>query len=531
MRTPLGLETSNFSPDSYMRPPEVASNTIGTDDILFMANTPQPIEYREIVTADGEVHDIPVAAYVEVDDQKLWIGVKQAEDQREPESVIVYEVEETVDGRGVLQSKRRFHSRDTALVYRGTKTNSHITLGRSHNKHEGWWRFDVRSGNSATITVSEASAPRVERFKPKPSTSRIAAATIAAVALAGPTIGVGYDVIQAGRADYSAGNDFREALAQDPTYPQEDVNDVATLMDHLQTGNRDAILAVAEEYAAENPDNIITPAQTQEHKKRINESNTNEGVIEVLDDFMELYGKDAVAFTSEEKLSGYSNGEPSIENFDLNEMSVDATKGIANAVVSAYGSLPKSVVENAEFARLEIATSNGTAAGVYTRAYTTEEVGKEIIALAATSNPAMRSGYASMAVLEGSGTNEWVALHELRHAKQSVDEIYAQPKSSGIVSMLTEVLNRWRGKAEFHSLYGANERTEEADADVFAAATSPSRTDRRGLAHPNAYRAYHSKANFNALGQLARLETGNGDGAAAWVLAHNERLMGEDALR
>ncbi len=521
-------EAAGFQQPAYVA--EIHDHTV-----LYMANAPQPIETQVIRGGDGADIEYPISGYVTIDGRQLWITTRLTEDAEDPdmpEAITALEVERDESGIARVVSRRQINPQQDETLYHNPETGSELTLSRVDNdvdRCRGQWRFNYSGKSGARIAVAEASNPHKEKQRKMSWGRKLAVGAMALMAF-GPIVTNTVDEVQKINPYYSAAADTRSMLSGTDAYPSS-IEMVTGLMGDLHRGDKAAILSAAREYQHKYPDDVVTPEERDQYIEDLDKQQTNPAVFDTLSKFMDIYGKDVFAHAqhgSADQLGSFSSNTP-----------VEETKEVARAAINALSVMPKSIIENANFDALEIGNSMagilGGEGGVNMTVREGPAKHRRIIGLATdpqgypqkiTSGIQMNIGNKVI----GNSSKEWETLHELGHATQDVEK-NSQAKSGGIRGGVDFILGKWVDSPEYTSGYAAAAPDEgESDADVMAGAASPNVFDSSGLADPNAYVSFHSGANEKVLNKLTRIEDMSHGGGSAWVVAHNKRLMGKDAL-
>lgn len=310
-------------------------------------------------------------------------------------------------------------------------------------------------------------------------------------------------------AEYSPESQQRKREDRDAWHAT--VDRVAQTMLDLDAGDKDAIISRAETFSQLNAANIMEPAQVQGYLDRMEQAEDNDAVIAAFDEFMGFFGKTASLMTE---------SSSNIDSLDPNT-DVDKTRILLSNYVGALAYLPKPFVENFPFTNIQVGNKASMTAGHYD--------GSRDVTVATYSNLNRQVENFGLVVFpnwiyDGEETDAHVIIHEMQHAKNNggwSDNATQNIPLGYVEHSVRELIGRPE-LASHYSTKSPKEANSDLVANVFDSSVGPE--------HPNEARRFGSAENADMILQLAIFEQ-DSPGFTDYVIAHNKRLMGDQALQ
>lgn len=294
---------------------------------------------------------------------------------------------------------------------------------------------------------------------------------------------------------------------------------VAQTMEDLDAHRYTEIRQRAETYRSEHKDELMSEEQLADFSVRVENAETNDQVMTVLQDFMAFFEVEA---RFKDETDSY------FERFEQ-RTNVERARQTARDIIDVFGILPKPMISGGDLKTIEVAGSiNNTSGGVTTMG--TYSSGEGVMTVPASSN--IRDSvykYLYPFPVSEDGSAQSVIGHELVHSNSELQSHNLFPDLnndfflSTIIHILRTRLANYPSTVSGYASTSGVENYAELGSGVI--------TDRiDGLAHPDVGRLYHSQANKSLLVTLIDYETKYGDGFADYIVSANDRIMDRSAL-
>jgi hypothetical protein len=272
---------------------------------------------------------------------------------------------------------------------------------------------------------------------------------------------------------------------------QAAVKRVARTMHDLDEHNNAAVTQRAAHFEAAHPGEFMSTERLQHIQEQLDQATTNQAVIQVLDEFIGFYNRNAALQAPSTELS--MQEEP-ILAFDP-ATDVATTRAYAKGAVRGISVLPRSFVESARFETLEFGTPNANAK---------QQIGGRYVI-----NPYdHRASKLRIALHEEVKDKEQASaltiLHELAHAEHQDLDRHAHARhdataSEGVAFKLRHLLDIPEHVSEYAAINPGNETYADENAHMAVGG-------KNGLAHPDNTRLFKSKANHKLRERLITVD-------------------------